>query len=160
VRQWTKRRTEETSGQLISVRVLEYFTDGNATRADAVQIPSRSRSSKWKGLEKLLDEVTLLQAKVEIYHRSKEDSRPSLEPAAKPTRANAYPNRRGDPMPVNQVSAQLKRLSDSGYVNGERPGRSSFYTLSEPLRCLEPNALRPPSDAAHAMANRFLERMV
>src|SRR5207245_2206940 len=37
-------------------------------------------------------------------------------------------------LPVNQISAQLKRLLDLSYVRSAQVrGRSAFYTLSEPL---------------------------
>ncbi|HXQ36004.1 MAG TPA: tetratricopeptide repeat protein [Anaerolineales bacterium] len=40
----------------------------------------------------------------------------------------------GTRLPVNQVSSQLKRLSEAGYVHTANiRGRSSYYTLSEPL---------------------------
>ncbi|MGH8607044.1 MAG: tetratricopeptide repeat protein, partial [Gammaproteobacteria bacterium] len=93
-----------------------------------------------RGLEKLLDEVTpYYKAKVEslpaqqrkiLDHIARVSAKTSegLTPGAIATAVRLSPN---------QVSAQLKRLSEMGYVRSANlRGRSAYYTLCEPLYAL------------------------
>jgi tetratricopeptide (TPR) repeat protein len=121
------------------LRVLEYFTGGNPRLVLMLyRVVSQSDISEVRrGLEKLLDEATpYYKAKVEslppqqrkiLDHIARESSR--THEGVTPT-AIAEATR----LKPNQVSAQLKRLSDLGYVRAANlRERSSYYTLSEPL---------------------------
>ncbi|MGH8646732.1 MAG: tetratricopeptide repeat protein [Gammaproteobacteria bacterium] len=124
------------------LRALEYFTGGNprlvlmlyrvVTQSDITEVR--------RGLEKLLDEVTpYYKAKVEslpaqqrkiLDHIARVSAKTSegLPPGAIATAVRLSPN---------QVSAQLKRLSEIGYVRSANlRGRSAYYTLCEPLYAL------------------------
>jgi len=121
------------------LRVLTYFTGGNprlvlmlyhvVTQADVIQVRS--------GLEKLLDEVT-------PYYKAKTESLPPqqrkildhIARVSSMTHEGVTPTEiaAATRLLANQVSAQLKRLSELGYVRAANlRGRSSYYALSEPL---------------------------
>lgn len=121
------------------LRVLTYFTGGNprlvlmlyqvVTQTDVIQVRS--------GLEKLLDEVT-------PYYKAKTESLPPqqrkildhIARVSSMTHEGVTPTEiaAATRLLANQVSAQLKRLSELGYVRAVNlRGRSSYYVLSEPL---------------------------
>ncbi|MBI4751931.1 MAG: tetratricopeptide repeat protein [Acidobacteria bacterium] len=130
---------EKLKANLTRLRVLEYFAAGNprlvlmlyrvVTQSDLTEVRL--------ALEKLLDEVTpYFKAKIEslppqqrkildYIARISSKTNEGLTPTEIATHTRLSPN---------QVSAQLKRLSELGYVRSANlSGRSSFYTLSEPL---------------------------
>jgi tetratricopeptide (TPR) repeat protein len=121
------------------LRTLVYFTGGNprlllmlyqvVTQPDMVQVQV--------GLEKLLDEVT-------PYYKAKTESLPAqqrkiLDHIAREsagTHEGVTPTAIATALrlPPNQMSSQLKRLTDLGYVRAANlRERSSYYALSEPL---------------------------
>jgi DNA-binding MarR family transcriptional regulator len=121
------------------LRVLEYFTGGNPRLVLMLYrvVIQSDISEVRRGLEKLLDEATpYYKAKVEslpaqqrkiLDHIARESSR--THEGVTPT-AIAEATR----LKPNQVSAQLKRLSELGYVRAANlRERNSYYTLSEPL---------------------------
>ncbi|MGI9107466.1 MAG: AAA family ATPase [Pyrinomonadaceae bacterium] len=121
------------------LRVLEYFTGGNPRLVLMLYrvVTQSDISEVRRGLEKLLDEATpYYKAKVEslpaqqrkiLDHIARESSR--THEGVTPT-AIAESTR----LKPNQVSAQLKRLSELGYVRAANlRERNSYYTLSEPL---------------------------
>ena len=121
------------------LRALEYFTGGNPRLILMLyRVVSQSDVTEVRhALEKLLDEVTpYYKAKVEalppqqrkiLDHiaRMSGETHEGLTPADIASAVRLSPN---------QVSSQLKRLSESGYVcSANLRGRSSYYKLSEPL---------------------------
>lgn len=121
------------------LRVLEYFTGGNPRLVLMLYrvVTHSDISEVRRGLEKLLDEATpFYKAKVEslppqlrkiLDFIARESSRTheGVRPAEIATATRMKPN---------QVSAQLKRLSELGYVRAANlRERNSYYTLSEPL---------------------------
>ncbi|MBD0327409.1 MAG: tetratricopeptide repeat protein, partial [Pyrinomonadaceae bacterium] len=121
------------------LRVLEYFTGGNprlvlmlyrvVTQSDITEVR--------RGLEKLLDQVT-------PYYKSKIESLPAqqrkildhIARVSSRTREGVRPAEIAEAtrLKPNHVSAQLKRLSELGYVRAANlRERNSYYTLSEPL---------------------------
>src|SRR6185295_981599 len=90
-----------------------------------------------RGLEKLLDEVTpYYKAKVEALPPQQRKILDQIARSTSRTREGLTPTEIASEtrLAVNHVSAQLKRLSDAGYVRTANiRGRSSYYTLSEPL---------------------------
>jgi len=121
------------------LRVLEYFTGGSprlvlmlyrvVTQSDVNEVR--------RALEKLLDEVTpYYKAKVEILPPQPRKILDHIARISGQTNEGLTPKEIAEAvrLPQNQVSAQLKRLSEDGYVRAANlRGRSSFYTLSEPL---------------------------
>jgi tetratricopeptide (TPR) repeat protein len=121
------------------LRVLEYFTGGNPRLVLMLYrvVTQSDISEVRRALEKLLDEVT-------PYYKSKVESLPAqqrkiLEHIARvssETREGVTPSQIAEAtrLKPNQVSAQLMRLSELGYVRAASlRQRNSFYTLSEPL---------------------------
>ncbi|MFN2454811.1 MAG: tetratricopeptide repeat protein [Pyrinomonadaceae bacterium] len=122
------------------LRVLEYFTGGNPRLVLMLYrvITQSDISEVRRGLEKLLDEVT-------PYYKSKVESLPPQQRKILDhiARISSQTNEGLTPteiaaatrMTPNQASAQLKRLSESGYVQAAniRSGRNTYYTLSERL---------------------------
>lgn len=121
------------------LRVLEHFTGGNPRLVLMLyRVVTQSDISEVRlGLEKLLDEVT-------PYYKSKVESLPPQQRKILDhiARVSSQTNEGLTPteiasatrMTPNQASAQLKRLSESGYVQAANlRGRSSYYTLSERL---------------------------
>ena len=121
------------------LRVLEYFTGGNPrlvlmlyrvlTQSDITEVR--------RGLEKLLDEVTpYYKAKIETLPPQQRKILDQIARISAQTREGLTPTEIASAtrLAVNQVSSQLKRLADVGYVRiANIRGRSSYYTLSEPL---------------------------
>ena len=131
-----EEKLKENAGRL---RVLEYFTGGNPRLVLMLyRVVTQSNISEVRrALEKLLDEVT-------PYFKSKVESLPAQQRKIldQIARVSSRTNEGLTPTEIagavrltsNQVSAQLKRLSDDGYVRAANlRGRSSYYTLSEPL---------------------------
>ena len=138
------------------VQALEYFTDGNPRLVLMLYrvIVQSELTEIHRGLEKLLDEVTpYYKAKVEslpVQQRKILDhiARLSSETGEGQTPAQIAEETR---LPPNQVSAQLKRLAELGYV---RPanirGRNSFYNLSDRLYAIW-HQMRTGRDARQRM---------
>jgi len=121
------------------IRVLEYFTGGNPRLVLMLYrvVVHSDISEVHQGLEKLLDGVT-------PYYKAKIESLPPqqrkiLDHIARVTgkmREGLTPTEIASAirLSTNQVSAQLKRLLEFGYVRtANLRGRNSYYTLSEPL---------------------------
>jgi tetratricopeptide (TPR) repeat protein len=121
------------------LRVLEYFTGGNPRLVLMLYrvITHSQISDVLRGLEKLLDEVTpYYKAKIETLPPQQRKILDQIARITGQTREGLTPTQIAPAtrLPVNQVSAQLKRLADLGYVRmANIPGRNSYYTLSEPL---------------------------
>jgi DNA-directed RNA polymerase specialized sigma24 family protein/DNA-binding MarR family transcriptional regulator len=121
------------------LRALEYFTGGNPRLALMLyRVVSRSDVTEVRrALEKLLDEVTpYYKAKVETLPPQQRKILDHIARVSGETNEGLTP---GEIAPAvrlspNQVSSQLKRLSELGYVRpANLRGRSSCYALSEPL---------------------------
>ena len=121
------------------LRALEYFTGGNPrlililyrviTQSDISEVRS--------GLEKLLDEVTpYYKAKIESLPPQQRKILDTIARLSGQTSEGVTPGEIAKQVRLspNQVSSQLKRLADLAYVRAANlRGRSSYYTLSEPL---------------------------
>jgi len=124
------------------LRVLEHFTGGNprlvlmlyrvVVRAEVTEV--------LHDLEKLLDEVTpYYKAKIESLPPQQRKILDHIAQVSGRTWEGTTPTdiARATRLRPNQVSAQLKRLSELGYVRAaDLRGRASWYTLSEPLYAL------------------------
>src|SRR5216684_4542411 len=90
-----------------------------------------------RGLEKLLDEVTpYYKAKIESLPAQQRKILDHVARVSGRTQEGLTPTEiaRDTRLAVNQVSSQLKRLSDLGYVRAANVrSRNSFYSLAEPL---------------------------
>jgi len=121
------------------IRVLEYFTGGNPRLVLMLYriITHSDISEVRRGLEKLLDEVTpYYKAKIETLPPQQRKILDQIARSTSRTREGMTPTEIASEtrLPVNQVSSQLKRLSEAGYVHTANiRSRSSYYTLSEPL---------------------------
>ena len=121
------------------IRVLEYFTGGNPRLVLMLyRIITHSEISEVRrGLEKLLDEVTpYYKAKIEALPPQQRKILDQIARSTSRTREGMTPTDIATEtrLPVNQISAQLKRLSEAGYVHTANVrSRNSYYTLSEPL---------------------------
>jgi tetratricopeptide (TPR) repeat protein len=121
------------------LRVLEYFTGGNPRLVLMLYrvVTNSDISEVRRSLEKLLDEVTpYYKAKVESLPPQQRKILDHIARVSNRTGGGATPGQIAEVtrLSPNQVSAQLKRLTDSGYVRAAAlRGRSSYYTLSEPL---------------------------
>lgn len=121
------------------LRVLEYFTGGNPRLVMMLyRVLTQSQISEVKrGLEKLLDEVTpYYKAKVENLPAQQRKILDHIARISARTREGLTPTEIASStrLPVNQVSAQLQRLAEAGYVRAANiRARSSYYALSEPL---------------------------
>jgi tetratricopeptide (TPR) repeat protein len=121
------------------LRALEYFTGGNPRLVLMLyRVVSQSDVTEVRhALEKLLDEVTpYYKAKVEALPAQQRKILDHIARVSGETHEGLTPADIASAvrLPPNQVSAQLKRLSESGYVRtANLRGRSSYYTLSEPL---------------------------
>jgi tetratricopeptide (TPR) repeat protein len=121
------------------LRVLEYFTGGNPRLVLMLYrvLTHSDISEVRRGLEKLLDEVTpYYKAKVEALPPQQRKILDQIARISAQTREGLTPTEIASAtrLAVNHVSSQLKRLADVGYVRAANiRGRSSYYTLSEPL---------------------------
>jgi tetratricopeptide (TPR) repeat protein len=121
------------------LRVLEYFTGGNPRLVLMLYrvLTHSDISEVRRGLEKLLDEVTpYYKAKIEVLPPQQRKILDQIARISAETREGLTPTEIAGAtrLPINQVSSQLKRLADVGYVRAANiRGRSSYYTLSEPL---------------------------
>ena len=121
------------------LRALEYFTGGNPRLVLMLyRVVSQSDVTEVRhALEKLLDEVTpYYKAKVEALPPQQRKILDHIARVSSETHEGLTPADIASAvrLPPNQVSTQLKRLSESGYVRAANlRGRSSYYTLSEPL---------------------------
>jgi DNA-binding transcriptional ArsR family regulator len=121
------------------LRALEYFTGGNP-RLVLMLYRAVSQSDVTEvrhALEKLLDEVTpYYKAKVEALPAQQRKILDHIARVSGETHEGLTPADIASAvrLPPNQVSTQLERLSEAGYVRAANlRGRSSYYTLSEPL---------------------------
>jgi len=121
------------------LRALEYFTGGNPRLVLMLyRVVSHSDVTEVRrALEKLLDEVTpYYKAKVETLPSQQRKILDHIARISGETNEGLTPGEIAAAVRLspNQVSAQLKRLSELGYVRAANlRGRSSYYTLSEPL---------------------------
>lgn len=93
-----------------------------------------------QALEKLLDEITpYYKARVEVLPSQQRKLLEHIARAAARTHEGVSPTTLAETvgLPVNQVSAQLKRLVEAGYLRrAPLRGRSACYLLPEPLYAL------------------------
>ena len=121
------------------MRALEYFTGGNPRLVLILYrvVRQTDLSEVRLALEKLLDEVTpYYKAKVETLPAQQRKIVDHIARVSSETKEALSPKEIAGALrlPPNQVSSQLKRLSRLGYVRSANlRGRSSYYTLSEPL---------------------------
>jgi tetratricopeptide (TPR) repeat protein len=121
------------------LRALEYFTRGNPRLVLMLyRVVSQTDITEERlALEKLLDEVTpYYKAKVETLPAQQRKIVDHIARVFGETNEALSPKEIAGALrlPPNQVSSQLKRLSGLGYVRSAKlRGRSSYYTLSEPL---------------------------
>ena len=121
------------------IKALEAFTGGNPRLVLMLYriIVSSDMTEVRTGLEKLLDAVT-------PYYKDKTEKLPPQQRKVIDQIAQYSLEKREGISPTeiaerirmtpNQVSSQLKRLAENGYVRALNiRGRSSFYVLSEPL---------------------------
>ncbi|MBN1575326.1 MAG: winged helix-turn-helix transcriptional regulator [Chitinispirillaceae bacterium] len=146
---------------------LEYFTGGNPRLILMLYrvVAEWGSAEVRQALEKLLDEITpYYKSRTEILppqqrkildHIARESAK-SFEGLSPSDIATATRSK------SNHVSMQLKRLAEAGYVRSANiKGRSSCYTLSEPIVChLVPDALFSDSKGADAVAGEFSEGVV
>jgi tetratricopeptide (TPR) repeat protein len=130
---------ERLKANATRLRVLEYFTGGNPRLVLMLyRVVTQSDISEVQhALEKLLDEVTpYFKAKVESLPAQLRKILDHIARVSSKTNEGLTPTEIAQAvrLTANQVSAQLKRLSEMGYVRAANlRGRSSYYTLSEPL---------------------------
>jgi tetratricopeptide (TPR) repeat protein len=121
------------------LRVLEYFTGGNPRLVLMMYrvVTQSDLSEVRRGLEKLLDEVTpYYKAKIESLPPQQRKILDHIARISGKTNEGLTPAEIADAVRLspNQVSAQLKRLAELGYVRAANMrGRSVPYTLAEPL---------------------------
>jgi DNA-directed RNA polymerase specialized sigma24 family protein/DNA-binding MarR family transcriptional regulator len=121
------------------LRTLEYFTGGNPRLVLMLyRVVSHSEVTEVRhALEKLLDEVTpYYKAKIENLPPQQRKILDHIARVSGETNEGLTPTEIAVVVRLspNQVSSQLKRLSELGYVRtANLRGRNSFYTLSEPL---------------------------
>lgn len=121
------------------LRVLEHFTAGNPRLVLMLYrvLVMTDISDIRQGLESLLDEVTpYYKAKVESLPAQQRKILDYIACISSKTNEGVTPTEIAEAcrLTVNQVSSQLKRLSLLSYVRAANlRGRSSYYTLSEPL---------------------------
>ena len=121
------------------IKALEAFTSGNPRLVLMLYriITSSDMTEVRNGLDRLLDAVT-------PYYKDKTEKLPPQQRKIINEIAQYSLEKREGISPTeiaqrirmtpNQVSAQLKRLAENGYVRALNiRGRSSFYVLSEPL---------------------------
>jgi tetratricopeptide (TPR) repeat protein len=121
------------------IKVLHYFTGGNPRLVLMLYriVASSDFGDVRRALEKLLDEVTpYYKAKIESLPAQQRKILDHVARVSGRTQEGLTPTEiaRDTRLPVNQVSSQLKRLSDLGYVRAANiRSRNSFYSLAEPL---------------------------
>jgi tetratricopeptide (TPR) repeat protein len=121
------------------LRVLEYFTGGNPRLVLMMYrvVTQSDLSEVRRGLEKLLDEVTpYYKARIEALPPQQRKILDHIARISGKTSEGLTPAEIAEAVRLspNQVSAQLKRLSEIGYVRAANlRGRSVPYTLSEPF---------------------------
>lgn len=121
------------------LRVLEYFTGGSPRLVLMLyRVVTQSNISEVRrALEKLLDEVTpYYKAKIESLPAQQRKILDHIARVSGQTREGVRPAEIAEAtrLKPNQVSAQLNRLSELGYVRAANlRERNSYYTLSEPL---------------------------
>jgi tetratricopeptide (TPR) repeat protein len=121
------------------LRVLEYFTGGNPRLVLMLYrvVTQSDISEVRRGLEKLLDQVTpYYKAKIESLPAQQRKILDHIARVSSQTREGVRPTEIAEAtrLKPNQVSAQLKRLSELGYVHAANlRERNSYYVLSEPL---------------------------
>ena len=130
---------EKLKANRSQLRALEYFTGGNPRLVLMLYrvVTQSDISEVQRALEKLLDEVTpYYKHKIEILPPQQRKILDHIARISSQTREGVTPGEIATAVRLspNQVSAQLKRLSELGYVRAANlRGRSSYYTLSEPL---------------------------
>ena len=121
------------------IRVLRYFTGGSPRLVLMLYriVASEEPVDVKRGLEKLLDEVTpYYKAKIEILPPQQRKILDNLARVSGKTHEGLTPTQLAEEtrLPVNQVSSQLKRLSELGYVAAANVrSKNSYYSLAEPL---------------------------
>ena len=121
------------------LRVLEYFTGGNPRLVLMLYrvVTQSDLSEVRRGLEKLLDQVTpYYKAKIEALPPQQRKILDHIARISGKTNEGLTPAEIAEAVRLspNQTSAQLKRLSELGYVRAANiRGRSVPYTLAEPL---------------------------
>jgi DNA-binding transcriptional ArsR family regulator len=121
------------------IRVLRYFTGGSPRLVLMLYriVASLEPVDAMRGLEKLLDEVTpYYKAKIEILPPQQRKILDNLARVSGKTHEGLTPTQLAEEtrLPVNQVSSQLKRLSELGYVAAANVrSKNSYYSLAEPL---------------------------
>jgi DNA-binding transcriptional ArsR family regulator len=131
-----KTKLEQNASRL---RALEYFTGGNPRLVLMLyRVVSHSDVTEVRrALEKLLDEVTpYYKAKVETLPPQQRKILDHIARVSGRTSEGLTPTEIAEAVRLspNQVSAQLKRLMELGYVRTDNlRKRSSYYMLSEPL---------------------------
>ena len=126
----------------IRLRVLEYFTGGNVRLVLMLyRVVAQSAILEVReGLDKLLDQVTpFYKAKTEDLPPQQRKILDHIARTSAQTREGASPSEIAEATRLTPqvVSAQLKRLADTGYVQpANLRGRTTSYTLSEPLYSL------------------------
>src|SRR5262249_29750404 len=121
------------------LRALEYFTGGNPRLVLMLyRVVSHSDVTEVRrALEKLLDEVTpYYKAKIEALHAQQRKILDHIARVSGETNEGLTPGEIAAAVRLspNQVSSQLKRLSEVGYVRASNLRvRNSWYALSEPL---------------------------
>jgi superkiller protein 3 len=121
------------------IRALEYFTGGNPRLVLMLYrvVAHSDLSEVRRGLEKLLDQVTpYFKAKTETLPPQQRKILDHIARESAKTRGGLMPTEiaQATRLTANQVSAQLRRLSELGYLRAANlRERSSYYTLSEPL---------------------------
>jgi tetratricopeptide (TPR) repeat protein len=121
------------------LHALKYFTGGNPRLVLMLYdvIAKSNLSDVRAALEKLLDEVTpYFKAKVETLPAQQRKIIDYIAAISGETNEGLSPSviAAAVRMSPNQVSSQLKRLAEAGYVKSANlRGRSAYYSLSEPL---------------------------
>jgi DNA-binding MarR family transcriptional regulator len=121
------------------INVLHYFTGGNPRLILMLYriIASSDFTDVRRSLEKLLDEVTpYYKAKIETLPPQQRKILDCIARVSGQTGEALTPTQvAGETrLPVNQISAQLKRLSNLGFVRAaDGQKRNAYYSLSEPL---------------------------
>jgi len=121
------------------IRALEYFTGGNPRLVLMLYrvITESNLNEMRRSLEKLLDEVTpYYKAKTEILPAQQRKILDHIAITTSKTREGVTPTEiaTATRLKSNQVSMQLKRLTELGYIHSANiRSRSAFYMLSEPL---------------------------